>query len=503
MKKLIMVVLAVFLMSGIASAATTMTLNGQVRVYPEMNNYGYTGGGGAPSNGSINSGTNAWTEQRAVLRFDIKSDENVGGHVAVELDSRWGNTAYVDGRGQGGGMGSDFNNFELKNSYLWYKWGDLKTTVGIQTYFGDQTNIIVSGDNAGIYFDYALSKGSALHTGVSTWWDGTNGNTRTTDSVLFIPLTVTQAIGNGKASVFLYTIQDNSNYQVLDSPRMDTPPFTRGLRPLVVNAFNTTAVIVPQTGGTLPISATGTLTASTRSKAAYEKAGIYYAGLNYGGKAGNVSYYLMGVYAFGEFKNVITNSATNNSPGTVIGDAKVSAFGLNVKGDVQLGAGKLKAQAAWVQGGGNDDPSKYRGFVSGAQYSVGQVMPLMQADLVMLINPYEIISQAQSFIDNMQNNGDGVQIAWLSYDHNITPVFNAQVVLGYAKADDLGSNTLKRQGREIGTEGNIQLRYKFSPNLTIATVAAYTKVGEYNKTIGAATEPDDVYKLQLKFQYSF
>lgn len=454
MKKLILVVLAVFLMSGIGWAATTLDLNGEIRLYPEANNLGSS----APTipdylQGKTKSGGHYFVDQRARLYFNVKSNENVGGTVAFEMDSFWGNTAFKDGRQQGGGLGADTTNVEVKNSYLWFKTDDLKITGGIQTYMDDMAGIFAAGqDMAGFRADYALSKSYSLTTGVFVWWDQ---DTRKTDSVYFIPLTLKQQLGNGSATMFLYTIQDNSSYQTVTAP-------TQGARPLM--------------NGT---------------SAAYDKAQIYYAGFNYRGKAGNISYYLMGAYNFGTFEDVVGITPTD--------DRKISAYAANAKVDVKIGDGKLRLNGLYVSGT-DSDPTKYSGFVTGDAYSGGTSLPLAQDDLVIILPNFDTITYARALVFNVNNNGDGLQLAYAAYDHNLSPKLNAKVVAGYAAADK--NNSATRLGKGIGTEYNAQLKYQFAPNLTITGIASYAQVGDYFKT-STFVDADNAYKLLLKFIYKF
>jgi hypothetical protein len=479
MKKLILVVLAVFLMSGIATAATTLELKGQVRIYPEMNNIGYSGGALPDYLPNHVGSTQFYTvadsaarlaykgkatqsnlvDQRARLIFNVKSDENVGGTVHFEIDSRWGQTALVSGRGgDGGALGSDTVNIETKESYLWFKAGALTVKAGIQTWVDDMAGIFLGGsDMAGLRADYALSKASSFSTGVFTFFDP---NVRNTDGVYFVPLTVKQQLGGGTAALFVYTIQDNSNY---------LSPVPSGRRPIMG--------VTPATYGV---------------GAPYESAQLYYTGLNYGGKAGNVSYYLMGAYNFGTFKNFGTKGGTTNT------DMDVKAFAANAKVDVKIGAGNLRLNTLWVQGN-DSNRDEYPGFVAGDLYQGHMSMVLLQSDLVLILGNTDQVSGATFLLPNVNNNGDGVQLGYLAYDYNITPKLNAKAVVGYAAADK--KNEPLRKGKGMGTEYNAQLKYLLYDNLTIAGVASYAQIGDYFNT--ATVEADNAYKLLLKFIYLF
>jgi len=498
MKKLILALMAVFLMSGVAMAATTLEIKGQFKVLPEWNNFGRgagvlpnyfrgpltPGGGGVATVPGIPSSGNVFTDQRARLYFNVKSNENLGGTVALEMDSYWGNTSYDNGRNTGGGLGADSTNLELKNSYMWFKMGELKITGGIQTWGDDMVGIFAGGaDMAGFRADYGLSKSSSLSTGVFTWWQRQfSSSTATTpmknawqDSVYFIPVTFKQQLGSGSLSLFAYTIQDSSHYQAIAATNLGRRPNPNPAAP-------------------------GTNFATTSAVGAnYDTADLYYTGLNYGGKVGNVSYYLMGAYNFGTFKSVGSLGAATNF------DAKVSAFAANAKVDVKIGDGKLRINGLYVSGEDSSDKTKFKGFVTADQYAGANTMTLLQDDLVIVLNNTDAISNVTVLANDVNNNGDGVQIAYGAYDYNLSPKLNAKAVVGYAAADKQGDTT--RRGKSMGTEYNVQLRYKFDENLTIAGIGSYAKIGDYFKydatTTTAAFEPDNAYKILLKFMYSF
>jgi hypothetical protein len=70
--KVLLAVLAVLLTASFAAAQTTMTLNGIIRVYPELNNYGYNA-----INYSAESRSTSFVDQRARLFFNVKSGETL------------------------------------------------------------------------------------------------------------------------------------------------------------------------------------------------------------------------------------------------------------------------------------------------------------------------------------------------------------------------------------------------------------------------------------------
>ena len=484
MKKLILVVLAVFLMSGIASAAPTLEMSGYMRIHPEMNNFSRTGASGVFTP-IKEAGTLAFTDQRTRWYFNVKSNENLGASVAIEISNKWGQSAGIDGRASGGGYMADTNSLYIKNANMWFKTGDLKVTAGSMSFLDGMLGIVFGGaDMSGFLADYALSKSSALQIGAYTFWDR---DLRTTDSVMFYPLTVTQQLGAGKAQAFVYLINDHSNYIPL------TAGAGYGFRPI------TTA------NAALPVQ----IGNNAGAAAAYENADIYYAGLNYAGKAGPVGFSLFGVYNFGTFKNFDNTSYAAAGAGKM-GDAKISAFAANVKANMAFGASKLRFSYLYVSGTEANyatDTDKYKGFVTGGQYGGGADQPLIQDDLHILQNNTDCIGYAQFLMYDVNNNGDGVMIASLAFDQPIMPKLTARAVAGYAAANKDNSQYLaaanQRQGKGMGTELNAQLRYDFDSNLNIKVVYAYAMLGDYFKYAAPNDNPDNVWRAQIKFTYAF
>jgi hypothetical protein len=507
MKKLILVVLAVFLMSGIASAATTLDMSGYMRIHPEMNNLSSSNGWNGTFTPVKNAGTQAFTDQRTRLYFNIKSNENVGAQVATEINAQWGasqgqnvisstsattglTTVNIFGAPGNGGLQADTPSFVLKSANMWFKLGALKITAGMMSYLDHMSGLFsANGDMSGFKADYDLSRSASFQTGVFTWWDQ---NFRTTDSVVFIPLAVKQQLGNGTGTLFFYTIQDHS---ANSSPLTSATMAGRGTRPL-------TTTTTTGAGATLTTTVT----------AAYESAQIYYAGLNYAGKAGDISYSAFGVYNFGTFKN-FDNTGYAAAGTQIIGDAAISAIAANLKVDVKIGAGKLRFNSMYVSGTETNyatQVDKFRGFIPGDRYAGAVSNPLLQDDVVLLMQNTDGIGYAAFLLPDTANNGDGIQLAYLAYDHQVLPNINVKAVVGYAAADkdnsQYNNNTAaggyKKLGKGMGTEMNAQLRYNFDSNFSIKAIYSYAVLGDYFKT-AATPSPDDIWRANLKFTYSF
>ncbi|GAB4435676.1 MAG: membrane protein [bacterium] len=444
--RVFLAVLAVLLVAGISSAQTTMTLNGIIRVYPEMNNYGF-----GKINYSANSGTNSFVDQRARLFFNLKTGDNLGGTVAFEMDSRWGDRAYNNGRNTGGGLEADTVNAETKNAYLWFKpSNDLKLTLGIQGYTDDFKGVILGGaDIAGIKADYTVSPTSSFSAGIFTFFDQ---DVAKSDAVYFIPLSYKQKIGNDTLTVAFYTIKDSSTYQEV----ADT---TYGQRPLT--------------------------TTTTPKKADYDSARIHYLGAKYEGKVSDVSYSVMGFYNYGTFEKI----GSKTGP-----DKDISAFLFGADAAMKLGDGKVKA--ALLYASGDKSTTDYNGIVTGNQYSVGADLPLLQNDLYLILRTLDGITHSTAFFTDLNNGGLGATVVYATYDQNLSDKLNVQAALGYGKANEKNASNLTPAITEI----NAQAAYKFDKALTIKAALAYGILSDVK--VGTA-DADNLYRAMLKFQYAF
>ncbi len=438
MKRLVLAVLAVFLLAGIASAQTTMTLNGIIRVYPEINNYGY---------GTIgyyaDSKTTSFVDQRARLFFNLKSGDNVGGTVALEIDSRWGDAAYQTSRNKGGALEADTVNAETKNAYLWFKPNnDLKLTVGIQGFTDDFKGVILGGaDAAGIRADYTLSKDSSLMVGWYLFQDPSVA-VGTSDAVWFLPISYKMSLGDGKLGVAYYRLQDGG---------AGTADSTIGHK----------SIRTPTSNG----------------------AQVNYLGANYAGKAGDVSYSAFLLYNFGTIDNYTTGK-----------DADISAFVFNADAAMKLGDGKIKA--ALLYASGDNSSTDFNGVVTGNQYATGADLPLMQNDLYLILRTLDDISHSVAFVGDLNNGGLGATVVYATYDQNLSDKLNVQVALGYGKCNEKNAANLTPSMTEI----NAQTAYKLDKALTIKAALAY---GILSDVKVGTNDADNLYRALIKFQYAF
>lgn len=456
MKRLVLAVLAVFILAGIASAQTTMNMTGFIRVQGEMNNFGY---GPNSLNGASTTFTPtlkkddksaAFVDQRARMFFNLKSGDNLGGTFAYEIDTRWGQPAtYGTTKPTGGGnAGADAVNLETKHIYMWYNLTpDFKLTAGIQPY-SDEFNGITffSEDLAGIKADYKLSKDSSLMVGYFLLKDSSAAS-GITDGVFYIPVTYKQNLGDGKLALNYAYFKDSEGNTRINA--MAKPLST------VNSSLNTYSV--------------------------------NYLGATYNGKAGNVDYYASLLYNFGSYG----------------GDGDISGFALQAGGDFKVGAGKLRARLLYTSGDNDSTDNDYDGLVVATAYDLTASIPLCCNDLIFLVRALEeSISHSAAILQDASGYGRGVTLGYISYDQNISDKTNLQFTLAHAMLNE----DKNLNGGTLGTEIDIIARYKFEKNLSLTAGFGYLMLGDaYDKTATdqSGKDPSDPYKFFARLTYSF
>lgn len=170
MKKSSKMLLALLALAATATPALAIEhqLSGRFATFYEVSNYAATGtvANDAP--------TANWFDQRLRLAYAAKASNDVKLVSKFELDySFWGNSDYVTGRNQGGGIGADSVNIETKNLYL--DWSipaeRLNAKIGMQGYDDAFSGIMFSSDMAGVLLTHDCSSNLTTSVGFFRWED--------------------------------------------------------------------------------------------------------------------------------------------------------------------------------------------------------------------------------------------------------------------------------------------------------------------------------------------
>jgi hypothetical protein len=317
---------------------------------------------------------------------------------------------------------------------LWFKpTANAKYTLGIQGFTDDFMGIILGGaDMAGIRADYNLSKDSSLTAG---WFLFSDRNVKVNDGIYFIPVTFKQKMGNNTLTLALYGIFDDGG---------------RAGERLV---YGVNSELSPLSNRSYLTSAPSPKTSVVGTAAEYQRARIYYAGVNFSGKSGNIAYSLFGLYNWGTFNGLAASGRIINM--------NISAYALHAMADVALGSGTLRGRVLYVSGG-DKNPESYNGMITGNQYAIGADLPLLCSDLFILIRTAEDISHSAALLPDVNNNGCGAFLVYADYNHKINDKLAFQIGAGYLQANDnrVDGNALlgtKDAGMHMGTEVNANL----------------------------------------------
>ena len=120
-KKTVAIATAVGALAAVSVPAFALEneFHGMYRLRGMMSNYTNSGGGALHAGTAADPApTMTVFEQRARLQYIAKASDDLKLVTHFEIDSSWGDTAYNNGRGLGGGMAADTVNLETKNVFL-------------------------------------------------------------------------------------------------------------------------------------------------------------------------------------------------------------------------------------------------------------------------------------------------------------------------------------------------------------------------------------------------
>lgn len=219
MKKSMKVLVAMLALAALSTPAFAIEheVSGRFASFFAVTNYS------ADGNLQKSAPTANWFDQRLRLGYNAKADANVKVVTKFELDySFWGNSSYVNGRGQGGAIGADSVNLETKNIYLdWTIPSEkLNVKIGMQGKDDVFSGIIFGSDMAGINLTHSYSNAEAS-VGFFRWNDAAGIGQAGTNVAFGVPGQSTQDLlsieGSYNVSSDLkvggayYYIQDETN----------------------------------------------------------------------------------------------------------------------------------------------------------------------------------------------------------------------------------------------------------------------------------------------------
>ena len=447
MKKKLLAVAAVSALT-VATAVPALALDnefhGLFRVRGIVDNFN-TGGLGPfePSNGPR---TNSYVEQRARLMYIAKANDDLKLVTHFEIDSQWGKSSYLQGRGNdGGAIGADATNLETKNVYLDFNIPSTPVNVklGIQGFDDGYKGVIFNGDAAGLVAKAKMSYGS-LGGAYFRFDDAVSGS---------------NAVAAGAPAA-------NPGYQTRDMLNLNAK----------INVTKDVKVGVDYY-----------LTYSDVMRQTQNRANIHMAGLNAEAKVGPATIDGFVLYQTGKLGATIGNASQ-----------KLSAFAGNVGAKVKAGPGTLRANALYISGNRDSNSSTRNDFqtvmekntsTAGHAFYAGEMQ-------IMLRNKYNMNSD-KAVVFNLNNGGMGLLGGFVGYDLAIDKFFmNSNVgAAAIARSSEPGSDY-------IGTEINTEIGYKMFDNLTTSVQAGYMLLGDAFKPADGVWA-ENPYTAKLQVNYTF
>ncbi len=398
-------------------------------------------------------------EQRARLQYTAKASDDLKLVTHFEIDSSWGDTAYNNGRGFGGGQGADTVNIETKHVYL--DWNcpltGANVKAGIQPIVDAYKGIFINDDVAGIFASKKIGAVTAT-AGFSRLQDAnrTTSAPTTAGGVAFETANPT-----GKNTLDLY---------VLDGKFAVSKDLTVGGSYYLLR-------------NNLTLSRGDTMD-------------LHMVGANASAKLGIVT-----ADAFLAYQGGSELAATGR-------DLAAYAAQVGVKANLDK-AGVVRANVLYASGGKSSDTKAkaWQNTTSGDTLATSS-NTFYDSKMVLMMRNVVNMDTDKAIVQTINNGNRGVTLLTVGYDATISDKLGASANIGYAMASQkqVGATAaLSDKSTALGTEINAQIDYKMFSNLTTSLTGAYVILGDGKKYANAAAtvKNDNPYLTSVMFNYTF
>ncbi len=470
-KKTVAIATAVGALAAVSVPAFALEneFHGMYRLRGMMSNYTNSGGGALHAGTAADPApTMTVFEQRARLQYIAKASDDLKLVTHFEIDSSWGDTAYNNGRGLGGGMAADTVNLETKNVFLDFNCPLTGANVkaGIQPISDAYKGTFIIDDMGGII--------AAKKFGAAT---ATAGFFRLQDYGAVTPSATPGVTANpiGRKNLDLY---------LLDGKFAVSKDLTVGGSYYLVNKDDL-----------------------------YNAGYLHMVGANAAAKFGIITADAFLAYQWGDALD------SSKAISTTTGTRDLSAYAAQVAVKADLGAaGAIRANVLYLTGDNNKDPhnsdawqsvDSYAGAAAGAKQSSASYY---DSKMMLLMRNVVNMDTDKALVQFNNNNNRGLTLFTLGYDIKFNDKLAASANVGYAAASKKqGIGAAADVSASIGTEVNAQVDYKMFSNLTASLQLAYVFLGEgMNSTTttqkrlpGGVANADDPYLTALMLNYTF
>ncbi len=445
-KKTVAIATAVGALAAISVPAMAMEneFHGMYRLRAMMSNFENAGGGTLAKDAP----TMTVFEQRARLQYTAKASDDLKLVTHFEIDSSWGDAAYANGRGTGGGMAADTVNLETKNVYLDFNCPltGANVKVGIQGVNDAYKGVFFTDDMAGIFASKKFGMVTAT-AGFSRLYDYAGAS----------------AIGRSTDDLYLLDAKFNLSKNLT----------LGGSYYLVRNDVTAAPVTVPVT-------------------TPYKKTqDVHMLGVNAAANFGIVSADAFLAYQGGK-EIAVTDRDLSAFAGLVAVKANLAAAG-TLRGAVLYTSGddgkSTSKSTAWQSLNSSSGVNTAKNVSSNSYYD---------ANMLLLMRSKWNMDSDKALVNTTNNNNHGLTLLALGYDLKFTDKLSVSANAGYAMYSQKGTAT----DSAIGTEINAQLDYKMFANLTTSVQVAYVILGDAVKTVAGKTA-DNPYLTAVMMNYSF
>jgi len=474
----IVLLTAVLVVAFAAPAMADLKVTGFYRAKAMLSNF-FDGSGGPSLRTDAEEQSNSYVEQRARIKFDVGT-EVARAVFHFESDMNWGVGSGDVARNSGGALSADSVQLETKNVYVWFKIPDtsISATVGMQPFddhyagafsnAADMAAIFVKGQFEPVKFTVGWGKLYETNGG-----GGSGGYDAADDVALYVAAVDFTPAKDMQLGVNFYYVQDDSGRSGAGSK------------------------LAPQAGlGGAPLN---TYTVD-----------VYMPGVNFAMNAGPVKLSAFAFYQFG------TAKSTDADP-----DIDISAYMLDVRGDMKLGQGNLFVEGFFISGGdggGND----YKSPITLGDYQVtgggtGGNSGFGRTNMYFLFGA-DSLNVSQCLIgcsggelgDSLGNSGRGLWHLAAGYSQKLGEKWRFAGNIGTIYAVKLypedSDTTVLRSARDkdIGSEVNLRVDYQISKGLDVSLVGAYMLLGDFVQNDAGTDEFNDAYYMgYARIGYSF
>jgi hypothetical protein len=237
----------------------------------------------------------------------------------------------------------------------------------------------------------------------------------------------------------------------------------------------------------------------------YDPATFYFLGVDAAGKVGPVGLSGYAFYNFGEIE-----SATGTFAGTPIVNVSrdVSAYGVDLRAELDAGPGKLFLEAAYVSGSEIEDgTSDIEAPITASNYANLGSLPLSSMDMQILFPNLDDANASAALAYDVQNKGRGIIAAAAGFRMKFSDALAGKVGVGYlADAEAPGPGIDEHSAIEV----NANVNWTVAKGMDVGLYGAYAFLQDWEAystagvtTVGTSQDADDIYKMMFRMNYAF